>query len=107
MDSNVYAKRREIIALIYEAKRLVPLPRIEVRVTENDPKVLGCAEMRRNRIWITSRSVASRVVVFHEILHAVFGQCHVIGCPLMGASVRPSGISDAQVNALFIKYATL
>ncbi len=40
MSPAVFAKRREIIALIHQAKKLVPsLPRITVRVTENHDQV--------------------------------------------------------------------
>ena len=104
MSSEVYRLRREVIALIHEAKRLAPLPRIEVRVAENHASTLGVARMGQNIIWITERMVASRPVVFHEILHAVYSTDHVEGCPLM--SPYSSGELDAETcNELFKKYA--
>ncbi len=106
MNADVYAKRREVIALVYEAKRLVPnLPRINVRITDDDKNVLGCARRGENTIWITESYVASRHVVFHEILHAVYSQSHVTGCLLMGPSKNQSNPSDATLNQLFRKYA--
>lgn len=106
MSPEVYKLRREIIELIYEAKRLVPnLPRITVRVTDNNSSgVLGCARMGGNIIWISEGYVASRATVFHEILHAVYGQAHVVGCPLMATHINPE-LDKATCDKLFIKYA--
>lgn len=106
MSPEVYALRRKVIDLIYEAKKLVPsLPRIEVRVTENNSKYLGVGRMCGNIIWISERSVASRSVVFHEILHAVFATEHVKGCPLMDPVSQR--ISDKECDRLFIEYSRM
>lgn len=104
MSPAVYELRRKVIGLIYEAKRLVDLPRVDVRVTDNKGDTLGCARMGGNIIWITESSVASRAVVFHEILHAVFAQDHVKGCPLMAEQIDPN-LDAATCNRLFAKYA--
>jgi len=105
MSPAVYALRRQVIDLIYEAKKLVPdLPRIEVRVTENHDSILGMAYMERNIIHITERSVASRSVVFHEILHAVYGTEHDETCPLM-ASILKKELKPALCDQLFVKHA--
>lgn len=103
MSDAVYQLRRKVIDLIYEAKKLTDLPRIDVRVTDDHEKILGVARYNANIIWITENAVASRCVVFHEILHAVFGQIHVKGCPLMDEKIDPN--LDAETcNRLFMKY---
>lgn len=104
MNSEVYALRRKVIDLIHEAKRLAPLPRIEVRVTENQGNRLGCAAMGDCQMWITERAVVSRATVFHEILHAVFAQSHVVGCPLMATHIDPN-LDKETCDKLFKKYA--
>ena len=103
MNNEVYLLRRKVIALIYEAKKLVDLPRIDVRITDNHSLIAGAGRVLDNKIWITENFVASRAVVFHEILHAVFGVPHVDGCPLMAPIC--SNPSDAVCNQLFVKYA--
>jgi hypothetical protein len=108
MNADVYALRREVIALVYQAKALLPagwLPRITVRITDDHDRLLGCAEVGKCVIWITESYVASRHVVFHEILHAAFGQQHVAGCPLMGPTKKTTP-DDATLDSLFIGYAT-
>ncbi len=81
MDDAVYKLRRQVIELIYEAKRGgVNLPRISVRIGEQKAKhnVLGVATMKGNQMWITKDAIdlgtdTLRNVVFHEIAHAVYG----------------------------------
>lgn len=107
MNPQVFKKRREVISLIHAAKRLFPqLPRIDVRVTENDETILGVATMGKRKIWITEKSTVSRAVVFHEILHAVFSQKHVASCPLMAPAID-SKLPDDVCNEMFLKYVTL
>ena len=103
MDSDVYKLRRKVIDLIYEAKKLVDLPRIDVRVTDNHKFIAGAGCVHDNKIWITEKFVASRAVVFHEILHAVYGVPHIAGCPLMAPVY--SNPPDDVCNRLFVKYA--
>jgi len=97
MNADVYKLRRQVIELIYEAKRgKVNLPRISVRIGEQKPKhknVLGCAKMNGNQMWITKDAIdlgidALRNVVFHEIAHAVFNVQHDESCPLMQSSLN-------------------
>ena len=96
MNADVYKLRRQVIELIYEAKRGgVNLPRISVRIGEqklNHKNVLGCAKMNGNQMWITKDAIdlgidALRNVVFHEIAHAVFNVQHDESCPLMQSSL--------------------
>jgi len=92
MNDAVYKLRRQVIELIYEAKRGgVNLPRIAVRIGEQKAKhknVLGIATMNGNQMWITKDAIdlgldVLRNVVFHEIGHAVFNLEHNNKCPLM------------------------
>ena len=96
MNDAVYKLRRQVIDLIYEAKRGgVNLPRIAVRVGEQTAKhknVLGCAKISGNQMWITKDAIdlgldTLRNIVFHEIAHAVYGTQHDESCPLMSAEV--------------------
>ncbi|TXH09412.1 MAG: hypothetical protein E6R04_08225 [Spirochaetes bacterium] len=104
MSSRVYALRRQVLSLIHEANKLVELPRITVRVTDKHETILGVARMGKNAIWITEETVASRAVVFHEILHAVFAQDHVKGCPLMSEKIS-TNLDVKTCDRLFKKYA--
>lgn len=105
MNNETYLLRKKVIELIYEAKKLFPeLPRITVRVAENDKKILGAGRIGHNIIWITESFVASRAVVFHEILHASFAVEHVQGCPLMNDQIDPN-LPEKFCNKLFLKYA--
>jgi uncharacterized protein YjaZ len=105
MNNDVYALRRQVIDLIYEAKRLVGgnLPRVDVRVTEDKGRTMGCAAMGQCIIWITESFVASRSTVFHEILHAVKAQPHVVGCPLMASHISPN-LEKETCDRLFLAY---
>jgi hypothetical protein len=96
MNDAVYKLRRQVIDLIYEAKRGgVNLPRIAVRVGEQTAKhknVLGCAKISGNQMWITKDAIdlgsdTLRNIVFHEIAHAVYGTQHDESCPLMSAEL--------------------
>jgi hypothetical protein len=105
MSPGVYALRQRVISLIREAGKLVALPRINIRVTDGHETILGTARMGGKVIWITEKMVASKAVVFHEILHAVFGQKHVAGCPLMAAQIDDK-LDAATCDRLFLKYAS-
>ncbi len=96
MNDAVYKLRRQVIDLIYEAKRGgVNLPRIAVRIGEQTARhknVLGCAKISGNQMWITKDAIdlgldTLRNIVFHEIAHAVYGTQHDESCPLMSAEV--------------------
>ena len=59
MNDAVYKLRRQVIELIYEAKKEIKdLPRIEVRIGEaRNHNVLGVAKLSKKQIWITKRAV--------------------------------------------------
>lgn len=85
MDQRVYRLRRQAIDFIYDAKKLTPLPRITVRITEHDrknPNILGKADLENLTLWIPQDTLMlkteneKRSVVYHEILHTVFQSPH-------------------------------
>ena len=114
MSDSVYKLRRQVIELIYEAKRGgVNLPRISVRVGEQTAKhknVLGIATMNGNQMWITKDAIdlglnILRNVVFHEIAHAVFNIDHDNKCPLM-ESKQNTVLNKEDCLKHLIKYQT-
>ncbi len=113
MDDAVYKLRRQVIELIYEAKRGgVNLPRISVRIGEQKAKhnVLGVATMKGNQMWITKDAIdlgtdTLRNVVFHEIAHAVYGTEHNESCPLMQSKLDTI-LNKADCLKHLIKYQT-
>ena len=95
MNDAVYKLRRQVIELIYEAKKEIKdLPRIEDRIGEpRNHKVLGVAELKNKKIWITKDAIdlgqdSLRNIVFHEIVHAVTGFGHDEKCPLMQSKLK-------------------
>ena len=104
MSDEVYKMRREIIDIIYRVKKLVPnMPRISVRVADNDDEVLGCATMRGREMWITERSTSDLAVVLHEILHAWKGIEHDDNCKLMHPN-KQLRVSDKELMDIFLTY---
>ncbi len=105
MNNETYALRRKVISIIYDARKLTNLPRIEVRITEDHKKILGRARMNKNIIWVTKEAIkykCLKAIVYHEILHAVFGIEHDDKCLLMGKTI--SNIDDKKSDELFIHW---
>lgn len=112
MDKRVYALRQRVMAHVYEARKLVDLPRITIRITEKSEYALGAARLGQNIVWISETCIDSydlRATVYHEILHAVFSQLHVDGCPLMDPerSSLNDTLTKPQADKLFKKYANM
>lgn len=106
MNDEVYKLRRQVIAFIYEIKEIYPnLPRIDVRITDDHSGIAGCGRMGQNIIWITEGYVASRGLVYHEVLHAAFAQDHVKDCPLMSGKGTSHALNKRQCQKYFLKYA--
>lgn len=110
MNAGVYKVRRNVINLIYELKEIVPnLPRIQVRITEDNHKWNGVATMNGCEIWVPCSSAMRsheqlRRTVYHEVLHAAYGIEHVEGCKLMGPVWNK--ITKKEAQDLFKYYAT-
>lgn len=111
MNDDTYALRRKVIDLLYEAKKMVNLPRIEVKITEDDPTILGQAVLKSNKIWISQKVVKNydlRSIVWHELIHSVLGVGHDEKCPLMASTYKkPLEPKDADrlLKAYFGAYA--
>ena len=111
MDNEVYKNRRKVLDFIYELKNEgFKLPRIDVRIgTSQKCNVLGKARLKDNIIWITQEAINNgsnelRSVVYHELLHAIYGCNHVKGCPIMSA-VQPDVVANkSQSIEIFKKY---
>jgi hypothetical protein len=61
-------------------------------------------------VWISERAITSpehdlRAIVFHEIVHAVWGIGHIEKCPLMRATTIERRLSKEEAGALLVKYA--
>ena len=93
MNGETYELRRSVMGVIYRAKKVAELPRVEVRIVEAPACLLGYAYGGRNIIHI-SRSVVVGggamldATVLHEILHAVKDADHDPRCPLMAAHLE-------------------
>ena len=118
MDRDLYRnRRRPVIDIIRKAKRLldqrgIELPRIEVRIVDNDAahrNVLGTAWMGGLQIFIAERAFidSKRLihVVLHEMLHAVKAIDHDESCTLM-ASVcyAEKWNSEGEIYDTFLSY---
>jgi len=95
MNDEVYSLRRKVIDMIYEVKNhMRDLPRVEVRIGEaRCGNVLGLASRGRRQLWITKEAIdmsedALRNIVYHELVHAVFGFRHDDKCPLMQPTLK-------------------
>ena len=111
MDNEVYKNRRKVLDFIYELKNEgFKLPRIDVRIgTSKKCNVLGKARLNDNIIWITQTAIDNgrdelRSVVYHELLHTIYGCNHVKGCPIMSA-VQPDVVANKSKSIeIFKKY---
>jgi hypothetical protein len=110
MNPDTYRLRRQVIDIIYGLKQKVDLPRIEVRITEKNEKILGGAWMNKCKhdrciIWISKESVQNRdlrSIVYHEILHTVYGAPHDSNDPLMNPVHEP--LTKEKADELFIQW---
>lgn len=110
MDDGVYLLRRKVMAIIYEAKKLTDLPRINVRITEDDTenkRVLGRGQVGGSVVlWIPKKAFKLdendfKYVVMHEIIHTAFNQGHTTH-GLMRPIIE-TGLSSEQIDKLFIE----
>lgn len=109
MNNQVYQLKRNVINIIYDLKRYVNLPRITVRVTDNQDNLLGRARMNDNIIWIPENTFNSKYlyqVVLHEILHAVYGIEHNEKCELMSEYVTEN-LCEQKALFIFLSYCKI
>jgi len=107
MNQDTYKLRRDVMNIIYEAKKLKNIPRVSVRITEDSPDTLGAGRMKGNIIWISKRAVKNRnlrTIVYHELLHTCYGVDHQKGDILMDPRLR-GGLTKEQVQKRFVYWA--
>ena len=111
MNNETYKLRHKVVTLLYEIKREVEnFPRIEVRIGEaRNHNVLGVAQLKDKKIWITKRAVdmsedALRNIVYHEVVHAVTGFGHDDLCPLMKPTLDGHLLNKNQCMKYLKKY---
>jgi len=122
MNDDVYALRRKVIDIIYEANRrlhergLARLPRQEVRIVDGGKtNILGYAWMGRNIVHIPKRTcehprdsaTATHTpllyTTLHELLHSVLAVEHTETCPLM-STYHDYAVTDEEAWELFLGY---
>lgn len=107
MNGDTYAMRRNVMDVIYRAKKMVDMPRIEVRIVDTRPCNMGYAYLGKNIIHIGLKYASERgnkldSLVLHEIVHAVKAVRHNEECPLMMANHKD--FSDNVIWDAFKKY---
>ena len=109
MNSDVYKLRRQVMNLIYEVKEVYDIPRIDVRIGESkNCNTLGIARLNNNIIWIAEYTINKgidflRNVVYHELLHTIYGVEHDENCPLMQSRLE-NILTKEQCLDIFGKY---
>lgn len=120
MNDSVYALRRQVIDIIYEANRRLQangcprLPRQEVRIVDGGKKnILGYAWMGCNIVHINRQTCEGRrdtsehttllYTTLHELLHSVLSIDHTESCPLM-STYHDYSVTDEQAWELFLGY---
>ena len=111
MNDDTYKLRRQVINILYEAKRMgIKLPRINVRIgspAAGHENTLGVGGSLN--IWITKKAIDGSYnyllhVVLHELCHAVFNTDHNEKCKLMASTIgTPCEVQEAW--GIFKKYA--
>lgn len=110
MNSDVYKLRKQVMDLIYEVKEVYDIPRIDVRIGESKScSTLGIARLNDNIIWISEYTINKgidflRNVVYHELLHTIYGVEHDEDCLLMQSRLNTILTKD-QCLDIFGKYA--
>ena len=108
MNDETYALRRKVIDAIYELKKIVDLPRIEVRIVKGAKGTCGYAYLNQRVIHIEERyaKISPEVLlhlVAHEVVHAVTGFEHDNNCYLMQPYHNPNANKEKTIEA-FKKY---
>jgi len=113
MSPETYKLRRAVMKLIYDAKALHggSMARVELRITDLSEEgekrhILGSALMGKRIVYIPASTVVDaklRQVVYHELLHALYGVEHDESCPLM-TSCFAYDMSREEADGLFRKY---
>tara|TARA_Y100001963_G_scaffold4618_1_gene6046 strand:- start:119 stop:550 length:432 start_codon:yes stop_codon:yes gene_type:complete len=106
MNEKTYKLRKQVISIIYEAKKLIPeLPRVEVRICDMTGAA-GLGYLGQNVIRIGLNAINSknlRAVVYHELGHAVLGLEHNKECPLMASGTGLYDLCRNHCEQIFLQ----
>lgn len=109
MNNTTYSLRRKVIDIIYEAKKLHSIPRIEVRIVSGgNENNCGYAYLGQNIIHINEKFIninplQLKHLVLHELIHAITGFNHDDNCVLMNPYL-PKVINEKLIEQRFIYY---
>ena len=111
MNNDVYKNKQKVLNFVYELKNEgLKLPYVRVKIGDSKKcNVLGKAKLNKCEIWITQKAIDNgsnelRSVVYHELLHAIYGCNHVKGCPIMSA-IQPDVVATKlKAIEIFKKY---
>jgi len=111
MNNDVYKNKQKVLNFIYELKNEgLKLPYVRVKIGDAKKcNVLAKAKMKKCEIWVTQKAIDKgsnelRSVVYHELLHAIYGCEHVKGCLIMDA-VQPEVVANKSKSIeIFKKY---
>lgn len=109
MDGDTYRLRRNVIDIIYDLKKVVDLPRVEVRIVDLNNEVCGYGYYGRNVIHIGAKYAklggdALYHIVLHEIVHAVTSFKHDENCHLMQSVIPLGKFDNDKALKSFLKY---
>lgn len=106
------------MAYIYRAKKLLggKMPRIDIRITDlTSPELikqgtLAQARLKDKIIWVPGDTLDTykqylHEIVFHELLHTIYGIDHKNNCPLMDTTIQGKPLDSNLIDNLFLKYA--
>lgn len=122
MDNDVYKLRRQVMKYIYRAKDLLggDMPRIDVRITDITPErlrmvdthgyPLGQGPFKQNYIMIPETTLTKypeylHEIVFHELLHTIYGIQHDENSPLMSNKIGRKPLTEKESDYWFVKHA--
>lgn len=113
MDDVLFAQRRRIIDLLYEAKRVLgmDLPRIKVRIVDyTTNNTMGLCHIDKDYITVSAKLFdwsedTLRHIVWHELAHAWFNAKHDDTDPLM--ATQYTAVPKEQLEKSLRKIAGL
>lgn len=121
MNSEIFKLRKRVLSFVYEAKKLLPeFEHVEIRITEKEDTPEGQkpyaarAHLGKKHISVlkdvaeTANDLTLRGIIFHELVHTLFGVRHIESCPLMKGGYNPNlwdgSLSIENQNELLLKY---
>ena len=111
MNNEVYKNKQKVLDFVYELKNQgLKLPYVRVKIGDDKKcNVLAKAKMKKCEIWVTQKAIDNgrnelRIVVYHELLHAIYGCEHVKGCLIMDSVQSEVVATKVKAIEIFKKY---